>query len=640
MPPPLNANAASMGVQFLGRAGGSFPDPWDDMASKAMPRSLPDALRWAQSIAMLDGTYRQAMDRVVSYFLTDIEVTPARSSGRRKTSKEEKEKFEQFLTKTLQIKKTLHTVAQDLIHYNNSFNSILVPFRRHLICPKCHLEMPLKRIANAAQCKFQWKNFEFHASCPKCSYRGAWKHVDRRSGEEGDVSVKRWPPHEIDIVYDQFSDQRAYIWRIPESYRRIIREGTLFHLERVNWEVVEAIKSGSNLMFDAGVIYHLYEPALAGVETQGWGLPRAVVNFRQAWHCQVLRRMNEAIAMDFIVPFRVIAPPSANGQASDPVYGDLGNFTARVNSMIRRRRKDPAQWNVLPFPIEYQAMGGEAQALAPYQLIDQAIDQLLNAAGVPAELYKGTLSMQAAPAALRLFESHWAHLVDNLNRFLEFVVDRVAEVLNWEPVDAKLAKVTHADDLNRQMAKLQLMAGKQISQTTGLNTIGLDFKQEQEQLLEEEKFVAERQQELSEEMEGQEAAQQFAADPMGQMAAQDPNAMPPQGGGMPPAGGGGGAQAATPDELMQQAQQIAEQLMQMPESQRQSEMIALKREDRTLHSLVKGLMDDLRQQAQTEGGNQVLAQQFGKTGSARRPHTVKISARAALRALAGAASHN
>jgi hypothetical protein len=70
----------------------------------------------------------------------------------------------------------------------------------------------------------------------------------------------------------------------------------------------------------------------------------------------------------------------------------------------------------------------------------------------------------------------------------------------------------------------------------------------------------------------------------------------------------------SPEDLEAQADIIANQLLAMPESQRSSEMIKLKRSDRTMHSLVKSLVEDRRQQAQTQGGNMVLQQQYGNQG--------------------------
>ena len=67
---------------------------------------------------------------------------------------------------------------------------------------------------------------------------------------------------------------------------------------------------------------------------------------------------------------------------------------------------------------------------------------------------------------------------------------------------------------------------------------------------------------------------------------------------------------------MSKAEQIAGQMQALPDSQRQSEMIALKKTDPTLHALVKSRMEDQKQDAQLQGGQQVLAQQYGKQGAA------------------------
>jgi hypothetical protein len=644
MAAPAYPVVGATGTQFLSRQAAYFPDPFDDMASAAMPRSMPVALLWAQSIHMLDGTYRQAMDRVCSYFLTEIEIKGPKK-GDKKISRDEKLKYENFLRKTIKIRGALHASAIDYLCYGNSFTSILVPFRRYLMCKGCSAEFPLGRVYNTPAFKFQWTNFEFHAKCPNCGYKGAWPHIDRRGGEESELKIKRWSPHEIEILFDPISDSRAYIWKIPEIYRKMVREGKLYHLERAPWEVVQAIKNGNHLMFDPDVVHHLYDPQLSGIETGGWGISKAVTNFRQAWYCQVLRRMNEAIAQDFIIPFRVITPEpksGADGASSDPVLGmNLGRFNSQVQAMLRRHRKDPAGWNILPFPIAYQALGGEANQLAPFQLIDQSIDQLLNAAGVPAELYKGTLSLQAALPALRLFESHWSFLVDNLNQFLDWAVDRVAKVLNWEPVDCRLTKVRIADDMNRSMALLQLMMGRQISQSSGLKSLDLDFEDEQERMLEEEAFVQQRTQQLQEELQGQADQGGGGSAAAGAAGGGAPPGAPPgaaggagappgaaggAAGGAPPGGGAGAAppsqqptdpnKPVTPQELLSKAQAIAGQIQAMPETQRTSEMINLKKMDPTLHALVKAQVDDQRQQAQTAGGAQLLAQTYPKSAGA------------------------
>ena len=619
-----------------------FPDPFCDVASLSMPESIQVALRWCEYIANANGPYREALNRVVSYFITDVEVGDL---GENTIGREEKEKYRVFLEDTLGIKNALHVVALDYLIYGNSFTSLLIPFRRYLSCKKCGFEAPLRKVFNSSAFNFKWQEFQFHATCPQCQYSGVWHHIDRRSGEADDIKVKRWSPHEIDIIWDPYSTECVYVWKIPEEYRQLIKAGYLHHLEHASWEVIQAIKDNQNLMFDKDVIYHAKEEAPAGMRNRGWGISRILVNFRQAWYYQILQRYNEAIALDYVVPFRVLTPAARNGdgQSGDPVHTiNLSSFSARVNAMVRARRVDPARWNILPFPVDYQALGGDATQLAPKDLIDQGFDTLMKCIGMPVELMNGTLSFQAAPSALRLFEANWSHLPHNLNIFLRNLSQRVSTAMSWEPVTLKLQRVTHADDLNRQMAKLQLMQGQQISKTTGLKSVGLDYEEETKRMLEEERIYAEEQARMQEEMEQSQQMQSLSQQAQMTQGAGDPGAsatgMPGQApaGGDPAAAGGGQPGAApagpppspvdqfmaqrqnspnvprSPEDMQSQAQVLAQQILQLPESQKDSELIKLKRSDQMMHSLVSSMIEDIRQQAKTQGGAQLMAQQFGQ----------------------------
>ncbi len=607
-----------------------FPDPFADYASTVMPANMYEAHRWCEFIMSTNGVYKTAVKRVLSYFITSVEV------GDDKTGTEEKKQYEDFLNDILKIKRVLFDVGMAYITYGNAFVSLVVPFRRSLYCPNCHAEHPLRVVKENPDFKFRWEKFKFYAACQgkklngeDCNYVGVWKHVDRRTTDEKDIKVKIWNPKEIEIKYEELTGSRQYVWKIPEKYKKKIKEGHLHYLERANWEVIECIKNNQNLEFDDGQLYHMFEEPLPGHDTGGWGISSILANFKQAWYVQVLHRYNEAIAMDYIIPFRVITPSSgksSNPEASDPVLGlNMGGFMGRVRAMLRKRRQNPTEWFTLPYPIDYQVLGGEANQLAPYELLDQGISLLLNNIGVPAEMYKGTLTLQAAPPALRIFETTHTHLVHALNTLLSFIGNQVAGTLSWEVAKLKLLSPTIVDDLQDQMAKLQLMMGKQISQTTALKGMGMEFETEQRQLLVEDKFVQEQTAKLQKEMDQSASAEQMVPPPGAAPAGQpgqpapgqpaDPNA---------PAGPAGAAaqgfqaaapttpnSATTPQELMQKAQTTAEQMLGMSDSQRQSEMTKLKQSDPTLHALVKQLITDMRNDAQTAGGAQVLASQFG-----------------------------
>jgi hypothetical protein len=187
------------------------------------------------------------------------------------------------------------------------------------------------------------------------------------------------------------------------------------------------------------------------------------------------------------------------------------------------------------------------------------------------------------------------------------------------------------------MSKMQLMQAQQVSQTGVLRSLGMDFKEEQRQILDEQRFVQEEQAKMQKNMEDSALMEQMAPSVTTQFM--QSQAQGDQGGGQAPAGAQpppGPAQSAppsgaagmaaqgmsiatptapnqkiTPQDLQDKANALANQMLAMPESQRQSEMTKLKSQDPVIHSLVKQTINNIRQQAQTQGARMVLQQQYG-----------------------------
>jgi hypothetical protein len=617
---------------------GNWGSPFLDMASLAMPDQNKNLLQWCEHIYDMQETYRMAQERIISYFNTDIEVeSPDMTSN---LGDDEKEKWRNAADR-MGLLNTVQEIDRDRACYGNGFATMMVPFKRLLVCPKCYAQFPLNEVYKGRHdFDFDWQLPNFIASCPACKtgsgYRGKWHVNDMPVDLEDNLKIKLWSPHEIEIVHDLYTDEAQYIWRIPEDYKKQVRSGHLWHLERASMQVLRAIQNNNLFMFHPDAMFHMREPVLSGRRNRGWGLSRILVNFRQIWYVQVLRRYNEAIGLDYIIPFRLITPEqrSGGGQSglqamTDPMKTvNMGNFQSELMRMLRQRQRDPAGWHFLPFPVKYQALGGDASQLAPKDLLDQAHETLLNGAGTPVELYRGSLQLQTAPVSLRLFEATWFHLVHDNNRFLRWAASQISQILSWEQVAMTMRRVTHTDDFNKQMAVLQLMMGQAISQTTGLRGMGLDWDTEQRQIAEESRRQAELQAEVQEEMEQAAFGEQIAkgqAMPGGQ-GGQPGAPGAPMGDPMAAGGGGGvdpmtgqpgpvssmvsgGNAPVTPTEMMQQAESIAMQMLGLPESQKDSELRLLKQKNEFMHSLVREKMDAIRNRARTAGGSMLLGQQ-------------------------------
>ena len=607
-----------------------FPTPFFDMASTAMPADNT-ALLWSEFIFHANSVYRQSAVRCVSYFLTDISFRAA--SSNEDLGRDEADKWSHYMRETLDVQGYEFIMGLDILCYGNHFGSVLVPFKRMLMCT-CGSQYALKEMANnTSTFNVQYRGDHFHARCPKCKRAGRWTIEDKQDDRPDKLILKRWSPHEIVIKHDLLTDQCRYFWNIPEDYKAQIRRGNMFELERIPKELLEAISKNQKLFeFAEDQIFHAKEPTISGMRHRGWGISRTMINFRQVWYVQLLHRYNEAIAADYVIPFRVITPASTSrgGGNGEPLQTiNSGDFLRRVGGMVKKRRFNPTDWYTLPYPVTYQILGGEARNLAPRELLEQGYDWMLEGLGAPIELRRGTLTMQTMPVSLRVFEASFHFLIFIFNRYLRWLSERVVRAYSWEKVLPVHERVTHADDMQKQMAILQMAAGGNVSLTTALRMLGLDNREEQRQLMDDSKFTQELQAKMQEMMAQSQFGEQLAkgtpaggqppgpGQPAGGQPAAGQQAMPGMPGGAGPVTAflqQGGATAMDPSQIMQIAQQLAQQLLSIPDAAtRNRELDAAKQASPTLYAAIKQSMTDERSRMRSEGQAQMMQQTYGTT---------------------------
>jgi len=473
--------------------------------------------------------------------------------------------------------------------YGNSFVSIYFPFDRFLTCPNCGMSIRADRIAY----KFSSRDCSFTCDCPKCQSKGVkMQREDRKSQDTDRVRLIRWNPKDIRLRVHHISGKTEYYMRLDPRFVTHILEGDPFYVNDTPWGMIKACakngRGGTNYLFKFAddSIYHMKAASLAGLPIKGWAIPPLLPNFKLAYYVQLLRRYDEAIALDFILPFRVLFP-TATVAGADPLSSqNMGSFIAQMQNMVANRRKNLTDIQIAPYSIGYEMLGGEAKSLAPKDNIALAVDELLNAMGFPAELYKGTLALQAFPVALRLFEQQWGSLVGGFNEFLAWAIGRISRHYMWGDMSGELRSVTLADDMERKAFVLQGAAGMDISKQTAYRPMGIDYMEEQKNVVDEQAEVQRLQQEAMEQQQAQQAAGQGGSE-----------------------GGPGGQAGATPGDVYEQAKALAEQLLiQTPETMRRGELIKIKHSNPTLHALVLQEMDTMRQDMARQGQAMVMEQ--------------------------------
>ena len=605
-----------MSMMFSGQGSadstyGTFADPFADWSSMHAPRDLRTMLRWSEVFYANNATYRMGLERVCSYFLTKVEILDVTDVVKRR--------YDEFLNDTMRIASTMRAIGLDFLFYGNSFSSVFQPFRRYLRCMRCNIEKPIDEVM------YVFRDYDFFSECPHCRYKGKVERSDRRSTEHDKFKVIRWSPHNMRILFHELSHEADYVMRLPYDFMTGIKRSLPFYLKSAPWEFIEAVKEGQGLFtFNPNVVFHLKEDTLAGILNRGWGIPKALSNFKQGFYIQALKRYNEAIAMDYIVPWRIVTPASAGkGGTNDPIINSsMADFTGRVNRMIAEHRRDPLMIHSMPFPVEYQTLSGEARNLAPTDLMTFAQDELLNGIGVPAELYKGTLQLQAMPAALRLFEASWPSFVGGMNNWLNWLMESVAMTFNWERARARLTPVVIADDMEARAIRLQLAAAHKISDGSAMASMGLDVRDEIRKMFDEQRIMEDEQRkadesrakELDMERRMSETAQ-FGRPLTPAMAAQlqaqgggGGQPMPQGGPQLPSTPGGYGGGPTTPQDTMDQARQMAMQMAPMPDAERRRQLAAIKKQDPTLHAAVRQQLEQVRNEARSQGGDQLIQQ--------------------------------
>lgn len=535
------------------------------------------------------GTYRSASRKVVRYFLTDIQLTGE--------SDDEREKIEDLLDNQLHIMTELAQIGDDFACYGNVFVSIFFPFERFLTCPECRTEYHISRI----DYKFRPDKTEFIGKCPKCKHKGAMKVDDRRSPDKQKIRIIRWNPKQVRLRVHPVSGEIEYYWEIPPRFTERLLAGDEFFVRSTPMPVLKCISASSQrqnegmflFKFKNDAIYHFKESTLAGLPIVGWGIPPIMPNFKLAYYIQVLRRYDEAIAMDYIIPFRILHPTVGAAPQQDAVLSsNLAEFRGHMLRMVSERRRDPTNVQVAPFPVGYQMVGGEARMIAPKESIKFAVEELLNSLGYPAELYMGSLTLQSAPVALRLFEKSQGSLVDGYNDLISWIVKRISRQYMLGEMDCSLESVTLADDLERKALQLQAAAGQDVSKTTAYRPFGIRYLDEQEKIIEEQTKIQKLQQDAQAEAQAAQSQQQGGG-----------------GGGDRSQGAGpGGQPGETPSDVYGQAHDLAQQMLySMPETLRRSQLRKLQGNP-TLHALVIQFMDQMRNEARSQGGSQIIEQ--------------------------------
>lgn len=590
------------------------PSIFDGYEDGITPEDRRDMFRTAEYLWYKLGTYRQGIHKVISYFMTEADVSGA--------SRERNDEWRKLLNNKVDVLNVLKAIAVDYLQYGNSFSSLMFPIRRYLNCPEddCEMSISIHHIS------YEFVGGDFVAECPKCGHEGPMVVDDRKSYKSDNIYVHRWNPHNIEIEHCPISDDETIYWTPGEKWKTAVNNASHTVLANTPLPIIEAVVEDKKLRLNNNLVHHLKFHHLSGVDAGGWGIPPVISAFDDVYYLRLLKRFQEGVGRDFLFPIRLLTPAiksAAPESGTDPLRSTgmegMPQVQDKLLEMIQEARRNPESYHAVPFPVQEGTVNGQGVKMLRPDLMKQASGELLNSLGVPVEFYRGNMKWRGDPQAIRLLEKNWEHLTSALDSWLNWACELIAMARNWDNVDAKLKPPSMFDDPARRQILLQLAAQGEVSKETALKPWNIDLEQERKNLRKE----REQMQKEQEEME----ADQLTGLP--NLAALGQGMGPPQGGmGSPggmgaPAGGGmgmpggmmpqtsGGATPMTVNNLEEQAKQMTQKFLSMPRPQREQALRQLGDENETLHHVVTGMMEEARQQADQEGAMMAREQSFG-----------------------------
>jgi hypothetical protein len=557
-----------------------YSNPFYNIPLQYLPMNIEGMLLWAEHFLYRNGFYKQALNRIANYFITSLTV---------ECDDEEAKKKYITVLEELKWKQTCAKAGLNLLAYGNEFVTVNQGFHRYLSCPACDKTSNIDKLQD-----YEFNKGKYLMQCLKCAYKGEHKCVDKPATDTSKIHVVHWPAKEIKIRYEETTGEAEYFWDIPQQYaKKVTTKNNKFYSKKTPQIVFECIFNKTMLAFNSKNFLHLKLHTPSTMRTDGKAVPPSMFLFEDFFMLQTLKRYNEVICFEDIAPFRVISMGDSSNPAANPLLNQNGAvWTGAVDDMIEEHRRDPGSYHKFPFPLNYQQLGGEGTKLAPVDMMEHAKNTILNALDVPVEMFQMTFQQQAAGPMLRMFENAWSIIPSSYNTLLQHLGEVVGNILGLPKAKISLIPITFSDDIERKGVIGQLVSANSIARSELLKLYSFDYEDQVRKKMQEDKITQDIQKEEQEKQQLSDASEQNLM----QMLQGQQQGQP----GQPQAPGGGGG-GGTPQDALEKAQQIAQQLFPMDGAQRRAQLQQIKGQDQELYAQVKSQLEQMTSQSKSQG---------------------------------------
>jgi hypothetical protein len=570
-------------IDFVTR-GVQHPNPLFDYLTTFVPRRLKSLFHYCEYLYFNCPQVFAALSKFAIYPITEFIYETESDTLQTK--------YKRLSEKVLKLKTVLIQTGIDKHVYGNSFISMYFPFRRFLVCPDCKSKYNMKM--TEFKFKIYQKDLQFMFHCEKCdkSVRGEIEDVKLRMPSPRDLHVIRWDPKCMEIDGNPITGEREFYYEIPGVVKQQVKDGNSHILATMPMAFLKTIAQDKLFKFSKGKVFFMRTEGPAGVDND-WGFPSLLSTLKQFMYVSSLRKANEAIALEYLMPFRVLHPAQATAAGDPTITISLNNWINETKMNLQAWRRDPLHLMFSPIPLGVTTLGGQGRALMVTGEIVEAENSIIASLGIPREFLYGGLSATGSGVTLRMLENQLLNYTTQLVEQAQWILDKSAEFLGWKKIKVSLEPFKLVDDVQQKAILFQAnqaAGGTLLSNTSTANLLGRDINDERalrkQETLAEQKFQYELQQDI------QKMQQNLATQAQSSVQANQPQGYDQQ-------------------AVIAQADTIVQQMMSLDENSRRSLLHSLQVEDMVMYAVVVQRWEEVQTQQRAmirEQMNQQMAQ--------------------------------
>ena len=505
---------ATSTANAVGRPSTYYPSPFFDVGQTYMPDSIPEMFRWCEYYQLTNPLVATVTSRLAAYPITDIVIqddNEGTASGWR------------GLFTSIGMRIGMVEFNLDRYTYGTGLVTVAFPFIKHLKCSKCSYEITARKAHKRKL--YKWRSTTFYLLCPSCGVGAEAIVEDKHQKTPEGIRLIRWSPRVIDISTNDLTGKTRYIYRMPIGLRNQIKLGSPDLVHDIPQQFIDAVRKKKLILIDSSKIFRGKRPGISRLgKDSGWGAPLILPVLKDLFLLQVLKKSQEAVALEHIVPMRVLYPQVTTD--GNNVYGltNLKDWQKETAAQVQKWKQDPNHMPVMPFPVGYQLIGGQGRSMLLHQEMRVYTDQIVAGMGVPTSFIYGEAQYTGASVNLRALENEFLGNRDDLQRLVIFVRDQVANFLDWNKSEMSMKPFKMADDIQTASFEAQLAQQGLISKRTVVERRNFNYDAEQRLIKAETTAAHEAQLDAArmqakagslaavEQARGQAAAQQVAAE--------------------------------------------------------------------------------------------------------------------------------